>query len=115
MKKSLGEIMSDPRIWEMSEEEKRRGRQRIMEIAKREMKSGMLTYKDEEPVMVHAPRVEMMPSPRRGIVGWFKDRLFGYIVKSRSQTAGNYNNGTSFNCLLKNSFKFLFSVGNGCN
>ena len=29
MKKSLGEIMSDPRIWEMSEEEKRRGRQRI--------------------------------------------------------------------------------------
>lgn len=40
MKKSLGEIMSDPRIWEMSEEEKQRGRQRIMEIAKSEMKSG---------------------------------------------------------------------------
>ena len=39
MKKSLGEIMSDPRIWEMSEEEKQRGRQRIMEIAKREMES----------------------------------------------------------------------------
>lgn len=81
MKKILREIMSDPRIWEMSEEEKQRVRQRIMEIAKREMKSGMLTYKDEEPVMVHAPRVEMMPSPRRGIVGWFKDRLFGVPKK----------------------------------
>lgn len=45
MKKSIGEIMSDPRIWEMSEEEKQRGRQRNMEIAKREMESGMLTYK----------------------------------------------------------------------
>lgn len=50
MKKSLGEIMSDPRIWEMSEEAKQRGRQRIMEIAKSEMESGMLTYKDEESV-----------------------------------------------------------------
>ena len=55
MNKSLGEIMSDPRIWEMPEEAKQRGRQRIKEIAKREMESGMLTYKDEEPVMVHAP------------------------------------------------------------
>lgn len=83
MKKNLGEIMSDPRIWEMSEEEKQRGRQRIIEIAKREMESGMLTYKDAEPVMVHAPRVEMemMPSPRRGIAGWFKDRIFGVPKK----------------------------------
>lgn len=40
MKKSLGEIMSDPRIWEMSEEAKQRGRQRIMEIAKREISHG---------------------------------------------------------------------------
>lgn len=84
MKKSLGEIMSDPRIWEMSEEEKQRGRQRIMEIAKREMESGMLTYKDEEPVMVHAPRVEMMPSPRRGLVGWIKDRIFGVPKKPQA-------------------------------
>lgn len=43
MKKSLGEIMSDPRIWEMSEEEK-----------------------------------------RRGIVGWFKDRLFGVPKKPQA-------------------------------
>lgn len=84
MKKSLGEIMSDPRIWEMSEEEKQLGRQRIMEVAKREMKSGMLTYKDEEPVMVHAPRVEMMPSPRRGLVGWVKDRIFGVQMKPQA-------------------------------
>ena len=41
-------------------DKKQLGCQRIMEIAKREMKSGMLTYKGEEPVMVHAPRVEMM-------------------------------------------------------
>ena len=84
MNKSLGEIMSDPRIWEMSEEEKQRGRQRLMEIAKREMESGMLTYKDEEPVMVHAPRVEMMPSPRRGLVGWVKDRIFGVQMKPQA-------------------------------
>ena len=84
MKKSLGEIMSGHRIWEMPEEAKQRGRQRIREIAKREMEPGMLTYKDEEPVRVHAPRVEMMPSPRRGIVGWVRDRILGVQVKPQA-------------------------------
>jgi len=50
----------------------------------KDFKSGMLTYKDEEPVMVHAPRVEMMPSPRRGIAGWVKDRIFGVQMKPQA-------------------------------
>jgi hypothetical protein len=53
-------------------------------IMQKDFKSGMLTYKDEEPVMVHAPRVEMMPSPRRGIAGWVKDRIFGVQMKPQA-------------------------------
>lgn len=83
-KEELERIEASMRQILISDEEKQRGRQRIMEIAKREMESGMLTYKGEEPVMVHAPRVEMMPSPRRGIVGWVKDRIFGVQMKPQA-------------------------------
>jgi hypothetical protein len=85
MKKSLGEIMIDPRIWEMPEEVMQQERARLLaEAAKRQLESGMLTYKDAEPIMVHAPRVKMMPSPRRGIVGWVKDRIFGVQKKPQA-------------------------------
>lgn len=29
-------------------------------------------------------RVEMMPSPRRGLVGWVKDRIFGVQMKPQA-------------------------------
>ena len=53
-------------------------------MEEKKQQPGMLTYKDEESVMVHAPRVEMMPSPRRGLVGWVKDRIFGVQMKPQA-------------------------------
>lgn len=60
------------------------GKKKAMDDMKQELKSGILTYEDAEPVMVHAPRVEMMPSPRRGLVGWIKDRIFGVQMKPQA-------------------------------
>lgn len=62
----------DPNLWEMSEENKRK------------LKSGMLTYEDAEPIQVHAPQVEMMPSPRRGFLGRIKDRILGPEMKPQA-------------------------------
>lgn len=51
---------------------------------KKDFKSGMLTYEDAEPEKVHAPRVEMMPSPRRGLMGRIKDRILGPVMKPQA-------------------------------
>jgi hypothetical protein len=51
---------------------------------KKDFKSGMLTYEDAEPVKVHVPRVEMMPSPRRGFLGRIIDRIFGPVKKPQA-------------------------------
>ena len=41
----------------------------------------MLTYKDAEHVRFNKPRVEFVPEPRRGLMGWIKDRIFGTKMK----------------------------------
>lgn len=41
----------------------------------------MLTYEDAEPVRFNKPRVEMVPEPRRGLIGWIKDRIYGTQMK----------------------------------
>ena len=43
--------------------------------------SGMLTYEDAEPVRFNKPRVVLMPEPRRGLIGWIKDRIYGTQMK----------------------------------
>lgn len=73
----------DPKIWEMSEEAKDRARQHIRDCYEK-YESGMLTYKDAEPVKMHVPRVEMMPSPRQGFLGRIKDRIFGPVMKPQA-------------------------------
>lgn len=50
-------------------------------IMKKDFKSGMLTYEGEKPIIVHAPRVEMVPSPRKGFFGRIMDRVFGQVKK----------------------------------
>ena len=73
----------DPKIWEMSEEAKERARQHISDCYEK-YESGMLTYEDAEPVKVHAPRVEIMPSPRQGFFGRIKDRILGPVMKPQA-------------------------------
>lgn len=48
------------------------------------MGSGILTYEDAEPIKVHAPRVEMLPSPRQGFFGRIKDRVLGPVKKPQA-------------------------------
>lgn len=60
------------------------GKKRLMDTMKQELESGMLTYEDAEPVKVHIPRVEMMPSPRRGFLGRIKDRILGPVMKPQA-------------------------------
>jgi len=73
----------DSKMWEMSEEAKERARQHIRDCYEK-YESGMLTYEGEKPIIVHAPRVEMMPSPRKGFFGRIKDRIFGPVKKPQA-------------------------------
>jgi len=42
---------------------------------------GMLTYEDAEPIRVSKPEVIMVPVPRKGAIGWIKDRVLGPVMK----------------------------------
>lgn len=46
-----------------------------------DLKSGMLTYEDAEPIRVHMPEIIMEPVPRRGVLGRIKDRILGPVMK----------------------------------
>lgn len=46
-----------------------------------DLKPGMLTYKDAEPVRVRKPEIIMEPVPRRGVLGRIKDRILGPVMK----------------------------------
>ena len=46
-----------------------------------DLKSGMLTYEDAEPVRVRKPEIIMEPVPRRGLLGRIKDRILGPVKK----------------------------------
>lgn len=37
----------------------------------------MLTYEDNPHPKIRKSQVEIVPSPRRGIIGWIIDKLFG--------------------------------------
>lgn len=45
------------------------------------LKPGMLTYEDAEPVRVRKPEIIMEPVPRRGLLGRIKDRILGPVMK----------------------------------
>lgn len=60
------------------------GKKKAMDGMKQELESGMLTYEDAEPVKVHVPRAEMMPSQRRGFLGRIKDRILGPVMKPKA-------------------------------
>lgn len=42
---------------------------------------GMLTYDGAEPIRVSKPEVIMVPEPRKGVIGWIKDRVLGPVMK----------------------------------
>ena len=45
----------------------------------------MLTYLDDDkPVKVSAPDIRLVTVPRKGIIGWIKDRIFGPIKKPQT-------------------------------
>lgn len=46
-----------------------------------DLKSGMLTYEDAEPIRVYKPEIIMEPVPRRGVLGRIKDRILGPVMK----------------------------------
>lgn len=46
-----------------------------------DLKPGMLTYEDAEPVRVRKPEIIMEPVPRRGLLGRIKDRILGPVMK----------------------------------
>ena len=46
-----------------------------------ELKPGMLTYEDAEPVRVRKPEIIMEPVPRRGLLGRIKDWILGPVMK----------------------------------
>lgn len=45
------------------------------------LKPGMLTYEDAEPIRVRKPEIIMEPEPRRGLLGRIKDRILGPVMK----------------------------------
>lgn len=46
-----------------------------------DLKPGMLTYEDAEPVRVRKPEIIMESVPRRGLLGRIKDRILGPVMK----------------------------------
>lgn len=54
---------------------------KTFEFMSKNLKPGMLTYEDAEPVRVRKPEIIMEPVPRRGLLGRIKDRILGPVMK----------------------------------
>lgn len=46
-----------------------------------DLKPGMLTYENAEPIRVRKPEIIMEPVPRRGVLGRIKDWISGPVIK----------------------------------
>lgn len=46
-----------------------------------DLKPGMLTYEDAEPIRVRKPEIIMVPEPRHGVLGRIKDWISGPVMK----------------------------------
>lgn len=59
------------------------GKKILIDALKQSLESGILTYKDEEPIEVHMTQPFVEPSSRNGLIEGIKDKMIGIRINKR--------------------------------